>query len=63
MDAQNFVDHYIANGWMRGKAKIKDWKACVRTWEKNSKPKNQGAKQYSDVTEQNINTIGEWINE
>ena len=36
VDAQNFVDHYITNGWMRGKAKIKDWKACVRTWEKNS---------------------------
>jgi hypothetical protein len=31
----NFIDHYEANGWMRGKAKIKCWKACVRTWEKN----------------------------
>lgn len=33
---QAFLDHYEANGWMRGKNKIKDWKACVRTWEKNS---------------------------
>lgn len=33
---QQFIDHYQANGWMRGKAKIKDWKACVHTWEKNS---------------------------
>jgi hypothetical protein len=31
-----FLDHYEANGWMRGKTKIKDWKACVRTWEKSA---------------------------
>ena len=35
INAEDFVDHYEANGWMRGKTKIKDWKACVRTWEKN----------------------------
>lgn len=34
VDAQAFIDHYEANGWMRGKTKIKNWKACVRTWEK-----------------------------
>lgn len=33
IDPQAFVDFYEANGWMRGKTKIKDWKACVRTWE------------------------------
>lgn len=32
LDGQKFIDHYEANGWMRGKTKIKDWKACVRTW-------------------------------
>ena len=36
VDPQGFLDHYEANGWMRGKNKIKDWKACVRTWERNS---------------------------
>ena len=41
VDAQNFVDHYTVNNWMRGKNKIKDWKACVRTWEKNSINSNQ----------------------
>ena len=40
VDAQEFIDHYQSNGWMRGKAKIKDWKACVRTWEKNSNEKS-----------------------
>ena len=44
VDPQRFVDYYEANGWMRGKNKIKDWKACVRTWERNefnSKPKKE----------------------
>lgn len=34
VDPQRFLDHYTASGWMRGKTPIKDWKACVRTWEK-----------------------------
>lgn len=33
----NFLNHYEANGWMRGKNKIKDWKACIRTWEYSDK--------------------------
>lgn len=39
IDPDDFVNHYEANGWMRGKTKIKDWKACVRTWEKNQRQK------------------------
>ena len=41
IDAQKFIDHYSANGWMRGKNKIKDWKACVRTWEGNQQNQQQ----------------------
>ncbi len=37
IDPQSFVDHYETNGWIRGKTKIKSWKACIRTWEKNTK--------------------------
>lgn len=37
VDPPTFIDHYETNGWMRGKNKIKDWKACVRTWEKTGK--------------------------
>jgi hypothetical protein len=33
--AQQWHDHYTSNGWMVGKNKMKDWKAAVRTWEKN----------------------------
>lgn len=32
---QKFIDHYEAVNWMRGKNKIKNWKAAVRTWEQN----------------------------
>ena len=35
VDAEKFVDYYSSNGWMVGKNKMKDWKAAVRTWEKN----------------------------
>lgn len=34
VDADRFVDFYTAKGWMVGKNKMKDWKACIRTWEK-----------------------------
>lgn len=38
LDAESFCSHYEANGWMRGKSKIKSWKACVRTWKSRKKP-------------------------
>lgn len=37
VDAQHFLDHYTARGWILNNGKqVKDWKACVRTWEKNN---------------------------
>lgn len=42
IDAQYFFDYYERNGWVVGKTKMKDWKAAVRTWERN---KNQNTKQ------------------
>ena len=35
VDAEKWFDHYTANGWMVGKTKMKDWKAAIRTWERN----------------------------
>ena len=32
IDADSFLDYYEANGWMIGKAAMKDWKAAVRRW-------------------------------
>lgn len=34
IDPQRFIDHYTANGWKVGRNPMKDWQACVRTWEK-----------------------------
>lgn len=36
VDAEHFIDYYSSKGWMVGKSKMKDWRACVRTWERNS---------------------------
>lgn len=35
VDPQHFIDYYTSNGWLVGKNKMKDWKAAVRTWERN----------------------------
>jgi DNA-binding Lrp family transcriptional regulator len=37
LDAQNFIDFYSSKGWLVGKNKMKDWQACIRTWETNDK--------------------------
>lgn len=38
IDPQQFIDYYEARGWMLGKnRKMVDWKAAVRTWEKNER--------------------------
>ena len=35
IDASQFFDYYESNGWKVGKNSMKDWKAAVRTWERN----------------------------
>ena len=37
IDANKFVDYYDSIGWLVGKKPMKDWKACVRTWERKEK--------------------------
>lgn len=39
VDALRFVDYYTANGWKVGRNAMKDWKACVRTWERDNTPR------------------------
>ena len=36
VNPETFIDFYESNGWKVGKNPMKDWKACVRTWEKNT---------------------------
>lgn len=37
IDVERFIDYYTANGWMVGKNKMKDWKACVRNWNRGQR--------------------------
>ncbi|MCD8282063.1 MAG: DUF4373 domain-containing protein [Prevotella sp.] len=39
-DPEEFVMHYTANGWMVGKARMKDWHAACVTWQKDWKRRN-----------------------
>lgn len=35
VDAELFINYYESNGWKVGRNSMKDWKACIRTWERN----------------------------
>ena len=37
VNAEAFYDYYESKDWMIGKNRMKDWKAAVRTWERNTK--------------------------
>ena len=47
LQGDQFIDHYEARGWLIGKNPMKDWKAAVRTWKRNS---NQFTPQQSQTT-------------
>lgn len=60
VNAEQFYDYYESNGWKVGKNSMKDWKAAVRTWEKNNynrKPVNKNSK------EDAINVVKELMDE
>ncbi|WP_208103238.1 hypothetical protein [Myroides sp. LoEW2-1] len=61
VNPEKFFDHYESNGWMVGKTKMKDWKAAIRTWEKNTfNNQNQnknGQQQERFIGRQSIDTI------
>ena len=50
VDYQKFYDYYSSNGWKVGKNPMKDWKAAVRTWEKNTEAPSKSK------VEQSLNT-------
>ena len=43
VDAESFVDYYTSKGWVVGKSPMKDWRAAVRTWNKNNAKFNSSA--------------------
>ncbi len=68
VDPDQWYNHYLSNGWLVGKVKMKSWEAAVRTWEKldfnkkesnvfipNSAPKDSIPKDYGIVSPTAIN--------
>lgn len=55
VDPQKWLDHYSSNGWKVGRNPMKDWKAAVRTWERNdgnghfSAPANGNSANYNPL--------------
>ena len=42
IDAQHFIDYYAARGWeLKPGQKVKDWRACIRTWEQRDNNPSQ----------------------
>jgi len=54
VDPQQFLNHYESNGWRVGKVTMVDWKAAVRTWEKNDKKNKTNSRVYIDKNNEDI---------
>ena len=48
VDPEKWMSYYESNGFMVGKNHMKDWKACIRTWERNSNSTKGKDKQHDD---------------
>ncbi len=48
VNSEQFIDFYTANGWKVGKNSMKDWKAAVRTWERNG-IQNKSEREFSEA--------------
>ena len=63
IDPETFIDFYESKGWMVGKNKMKDWKACIRTWEKHDKgnSKTQYRSEYMETIKNRVNVVDDWV--
>ena len=50
IDAEAFIDFYESKNWFVGKNKMKDWKACIRTWERRE-TKTTTSKLHAQINE------------
>ena len=51
IDAEAFIDFYESKNFMIGKNKMKDWKACVRTWERRDDKRQTMSKLDSQLSQ------------
>lgn len=56
IDPQQWFDFYTSNGWRVGRNSMKDWRAAVRTWEKNG---FKAAVKKESLAERNRNALRE----
>ena len=61
LDAQAFFDFYESKGWKVGAAKMKDWRASVRTWEQRRKTEQTGGRNKAGGMWGNENAIPDEI--
>ena len=58
VDPDKFIDFYESKGWLIGKNPMKDWKACVRTWEKGStSPPNKPSNVYINPAQKEFDDL------
>jgi hypothetical protein len=58
VDPDKFIDFYESKGWLIGKNPMKDWKACVRTWEKGgSSPPNKPSSVYINPAQKEFDDL------
>ena len=60
INAESFVDFYESKGWLIGKNKMKDWRAAVRTWERNNYSSKEKGKIYDSVDDDDIVIVRAW---
>ena len=61
IDPQAFYDFYESKGWKVGAAKMKDWRASVRTWEQRRKTEQTGGRNKASGMWGNENEIPDEI--
>ena len=57
INSQGFYNYYESVGWMVGKKKMKDWKACIRTWEQKDKQNNENKPVKRDINDELAETL------
>ena len=62
VDPEKFISYYESNGWKVGRNKMKDWKAAVRTWERNQKDSRNSVNKKAEELDNFYGMLGAWKN-
>lgn len=61
VDAQAFVDFYESKGWKVGSTPMKDWHACVRTWESRDRHSSPNPSSRSTTKRSNFQVMRDML--